>query len=381
MTDGNKKNPGHQGKEIDRVSGVETTGHEWDGLKELNNPAPRWWLWVFYITCIWSVWYWVVYPSWPTLSGATEGSYGWTQYKKLAAEQQEIIDRQNAYLDRFKKASFSQILKDKELYAFAKAGGSAAFKDNCATCHGTGGAGGPGYPNLNDDDWLWGGEIDTIYETILYGIRSAHDDTRISEMPAFGKDELLEAGQVEQVVDYVLSLSGKGGEHHGDLNAGQQIFEENCASCHGEDAKGLRDSGAPNLTDSIWLFGGDRASVYKTVFEGRKGVMPTWVDRLDKQTIRQLAVYVHELGGGETREASASEQAAPMEATPVQDESSASDEDVAPSEVAVPDEGEDSIDEEDSSGVSEPLEETAVPVEEAAPPMPEETETNSHDGE
>lgn len=291
------------GKEIDFVSGVETTGHEWDGLKELNNPAPRWWLWVFYITVIWSVWYWVVYPSWPVPGGATEGAYGWTQYKKLAAEQQEIVERQAAYLGRFKGASFEQILNDSELYAFGVAGGAIAFKDNCATCHGSGGAGGKGYPNLNDDDWLWGGEIDAIYQTLLYGIRSEHEDTRVSEMPAFGKGGLLKAQEIEHAVDYVLSLSGDAdvqGEHGGNAEAGREIFAKNCASCHGEDGRGLREFGAPNLADQLWLYGGDRASVFKTIFNGRNGVMPHWSGRLDPQTIRQLAIYVHELGGGET---------------------------------------------------------------------------------
>lgn len=291
-------------KEIDTVSGVETTGHEWDGLKELNNPAPRWWLWVFYVTVIWSVWYWVVYPAWPTLDGATKGSYGWTQYKKLAEDQAEIADRQKVYLEKFEKASFEEILGNPEMYAFAVAGGTAAFKDNCATCHGTGGAGGKGYPNLNDDDWLWGGSLQTIYETILYGIRSQHDETRVSQMPAFGVEELLTTTEINAVVDYVVSLSGQTNPHEGenskiDVSQGQEIFALQCASCHGEDGKGNREVGAPNLTDNIWLYGGDRETVYKTVFNARAGVMPTWKARLDDNTIRQLAVYVHQLGGGE----------------------------------------------------------------------------------
>ncbi|MCB1680916.1 MAG: cytochrome-c oxidase, cbb3-type subunit III [Alphaproteobacteria bacterium] len=313
MTDA-KKEHSHSKKEIDTVSGVETTGHEWDGLKELNNPAPRWWLWVFYISIIWSVWYWVVYPAWPTFSGATKGAYGWTQYKKLAAEQQEIKDRQKAYLDKFEKASFDQILQDKQLYAFAVAGGSAFFKDNCATCHGTGGMGGKGFPNLNDDDWLWGGDIGTIYQTIRYGVRSKHEDTRVSQMPAFGVEKLLEKEEIEKVVDYVLSLSDPQSAAGKDLSEGQEIFELNCASCHGEDAKGSREVGAPNLTDSIWLYGGDRETVFKTVFYARSGVMPSWVGRLDDNTIRELAVYVHELGGGETGKV-ASTVTAPDEAT------------------------------------------------------------------
>ncbi|PJF38252.1 MAG: cytochrome-c oxidase, cbb3-type subunit III, partial [Phototrophicales bacterium] len=158
-----------ENKEIDEISGVETTGHEWDGLKELNNPLPRWWVWVFLVTCLWSVWYWVIYPAWPTPSGATQGARGYTQFKELEKKQSEIIARQKNYLERFEQASNQDVLNDPELYAFAIAGGAAAFKDNCATCHGTGAQGGHGYPNLNDDDWLWGGTLEDIHQTITYG--------------------------------------------------------------------------------------------------------------------------------------------------------------------------------------------------------------------
>ncbi len=327
MTDAKK---GHtpSKKEIDAVSGIETTGHEWDGLKELNNPAPRWWLWVFYVTIIWSIWYWVVYPAWPTLDGATKGTYAWTQYKKLAAEQQEIKDRQQGYLDKFEKASFDQILKNEELYAFAVAGGSAFFKDNCATCHGTGGMGGKGYPNLNDDDWLWGGDIDSIYQTIRFGIRSKHEDTRVSQMPAFGVEDLLKKEEIEKVVDYVLTFSNPQSASGKDFTEAKDIFELNCASCHGEDGKGLREFGAPNLTDSIWLYGGDRETVFKTVFYARAGLMPSWTGRLDENTIRQLAVYVHELGGGETGKIA--------QATPVAPEQAVAPETEKKNEVAPP---------------------------------------------
>lgn len=287
----------HKTKEIDEVTGVETTGHEWDGLKELNNPLPRWWLWVFYICIVWSIGYWVVYPAWPTISGATQGTFGWTKYKKLEAEQSEIVERQKVYLERFEPASFKEILNDPELYAFAVSGGRAAFKDNCATCHGTGGEGGRGYPNLNDDDWLWGGHIEDIYRTIQYGIRSGHEEMRYSQMPRFGADGLLKRDEISNVVDYVLSLSG--GEKKPTYEKGRQIFQSQCASCHGPEGKGGREFGAPNLTDAIWLYGGDRKTVYETVFYARQGVMPTWAERLDENTIRQLAVYVHELGGGE----------------------------------------------------------------------------------
>ena len=284
-------------KDIDKTSGVETTGHEWDGIKELNNPAPRWWLWVFYLCIIWAVGYWILYPAWPTLSGNTKGALAWTEYKKLAGDQSEIAVRQSIYLQKFSKASFHEIMNNPELYAFAIAGGKAAFKDNCAQCHGTGAAGSKGYPNLNDDDWLWGGGLDDIFYTIKNGIRSTGAETRISQMPSFGKDGILKPDEINSVVDYVLTLSG--GDKKSTYDQGAQIFKQNCAACHGAEGKGGREFGAPNLTDHIWLYGGDRATVYETVFFARKGVMPTWEGRLNENTMRELAVYVHELGGGE----------------------------------------------------------------------------------
>ena len=288
----------HQ-KEIDSVSGVETTGHEWDGLKELNNPAPRWWLWVFFICIIWAIGYWILYPAWPIPGGATKGVLGWTQFGKLKAEQTEIVMKQNQYLDKFHQATFDEIINDPELYAFANAGGAAAFKNNCATCHGTGAAGGNGYPNLNDDDWLWGGKVEDIYQTLQYGIRSTHDETRVSMMPAFGKDGLLKPDKIPVMVDYVSLLhSGSDLSNH----PGYTIFQQQCASCHGADGKGGREFGAPNLTDDIWLYGGDKATLQKTIFYGRNGVMPFWKGRLKDDTIRQLTIYVHSLGGGEESE-------------------------------------------------------------------------------
>ncbi|MEZ5815205.1 MAG: cytochrome-c oxidase, cbb3-type subunit III [Alphaproteobacteria bacterium] len=283
-------------KDIDEISGVETTGHEWDGLKELNNPLPRWWLWVFYATLVWCVWYWVVYPAWPTLGGATKGTDGYTQQNELAESQGEIFARQQAYLNRFEKASFQDILEDPELYAFAVAGGASAFKDNCATCHGAGGIGAPGYPNLNDDDWLWGGTLADIHQTLEHGIRAGNMDTRMSQMPAFGKEGLLKREEIESVVDHVMYISGQSEE---DNMHGAEIFKQQCASCHGETGKGSREFGAPNLTDKIWLYGGERGTIFQTVYNSRAGMMPAWGTRLDENTLKQLTVYLHQLGGGE----------------------------------------------------------------------------------
>jgi cytochrome c oxidase cbb3-type subunit 3 len=290
MTDDHKK------IEKDEVTGVETTGHEWDGLKELNNPLPRWWVWVFVACCVWSAWYFVVYPSWPIPGGATKGTSGYTQYKELKESQGEILARQKVYLDKFNSASFDEIMRDPQLYAFAMAGGHAAFKDNCATCHGTGAEGGKGYPNLNDDDWIWGGTVEDIYTTLQYGIRANHEETRTSQMPAFGKDGLLKSEEIKDVVDYVLGLSKN---ESSSTSKGYAVFEANCASCHGADGKGNREFGAPNLADAIWLYGGKKDEVYHSVYTAHAGVMPNWNARLSPPTIRQLSIYVHQLGGGE----------------------------------------------------------------------------------
>ncbi len=288
----------HRKKEIDHISGIETTGHEWDGLKELNNPAPRWWLWVFYICCLWSFAYWVLYPAWPTLSGSTKGTLGINQHIELKNAQADIFIRQSKWLEMFSKSSFDDIMKDPQLYAFARAGGSAAFKDNCATCHGTGASGGKGYPNLNDDDWLWGGTVDEIYQTLQYGVRSGHDDTRTSQMPAFGKDGLLKQDEIEHVADYVIALSERKAAQN---MPGSPIYATNCASCHGDTGQGGRDFGAPRLNDTIWLYKGDVESIISQINNPRHGVMPYWSGRLSPEKIRQLAVYVYSLGGGEAK--------------------------------------------------------------------------------
>ena len=279
--------------ERDEHSGVETTGHEWDGIKELNLPAPRWWLIVFAICCVWAVGYWLVYPAWPTLSGNTKGSAGWTSHKKLAIEQAEITARRGEFAAKIKAHSLEEIQKDPELYAFAVAGGKTLFKENCAACHGTGAQGGRGYPNLNDDDWLWGGDLQSIYHTIKVGIRSTHDDTRTSQMPSFA--EILKKDAIEKVADHVLSLS----TDKGDTTEGAAIFKQNCAACHGEAGKGGRTVGAPNLADAIWLYGGEKADIIRQVRAPRHGVMPTWESRLPDETIKTLTIYVHSLGGGE----------------------------------------------------------------------------------
>ena len=286
-------------KEIDKVTGTETTGHEWDGIKELNTPLPRWWLWTFYATIIWAIGYMIAYPSIPLLKASTPGLLGVTNRGNVAIEIAEARKAQAKYIKQIAAKPLAEIRKDPALFEFALAGGKAAFAVNCIQCHGAGAQGGPGYPNLNDDDWLWGGKLEDIHTTIAHGIRFAADeDTRTSDMPAFGADEVLEQKQISQVASYVLKLSGQ--EHDkAEAEKGAAIFAENCASCHGEDGKGNPELGAPDLSDAIWLYGKKRGDIIRQVTKPRHGVMPAWAGRLDEVTIKELALYVHSRGGGE----------------------------------------------------------------------------------
>jgi cytochrome c oxidase cbb3-type subunit III len=284
-------------KHVDEVSGVETTGHSWDGIRELNNPLPRWWLWTFYLTIIWAIGYMVLYPAIPLINGATQGILGYSSRAQVVAELADAKAAQGELLDQIAATPVEEIAGNPDLLQFAIAGGSSAFKVNCAQCHGSGAAGSEGYPNLNDDAWIWGGEIDQIYQTIAHGIRYEDDpDTRFSEMPAFG--DILDGEQIDQVVAYVTSLSRESSDP-ALVDAGREVFVENCAACHGDNAEGLADFGAPRLSDGIWLKGSSDAAIASQIRNPKHGVMPAWVDRLGEPTIKQLAVYVHTLGGGQ----------------------------------------------------------------------------------
>ncbi len=285
--------------ERDAVTGTSTTGHEWDGIKELNTPLPRWWVNIFYACIIWSIGYWVVYPAWPLISSHTTGMFGYSSRADVVTELAALKARRGQNAAALEKVSVEEIAKNPALAEVAKAVGRAAFGDNCAPCHGSGGVGGKGYPSLVDDEWLWGGDVATIQTTLKHGIRWTNDpDTRIGDMMAFGKTGTLKKEEIDTVVDYVLSLAKLPGGEKFDEAKAKDLFATNCASCHGDDAKGNKDLGAPSLVDQIWLYGSRRADLIETVTNGRAGVMPAWAGRLDDVTIKSLAVYVNSLGGG-----------------------------------------------------------------------------------
>lgn len=282
---------------IDEISGVSTTGHEWDGIRELNNPLPRWWVVTFYVTIVWAIGYTIAYPAWPLLHSATKGVLGYSSRNEVKNELTAAEAAKGKYVAAVESKSVSEIAADDTLREFAVAAGGAAFKVNCVQCHGSGAQGSRGFPNLNDDDWLWGGKAEQIQQTITHGIRFASDpDTRLSEMPAFG--DIVTPDQIAQVSAYVASLSGKV-QDASLIAPGAKVFAENCVSCHGDNAKGNKELGAPDLTDAIWLYGSGETAIAAQVRAPKQGVMPAWGARLGETKVKELAVYVHSLGGGE----------------------------------------------------------------------------------
>ena len=278
---------------------VGTTGHEWDGIEELNTPLPRWWLWLFYATIIWAIGYWIVYPAWPLVSSYTGGVFHWRSRDAVAADLAALSTQRSAMMAKLAAAPLQDIESTPELLDFARALGRRAFADNCAPCHGAGGGGAKGYPNLTDDDWLWGGKLVDISQTITHGVRSGDDQGHQGSMPAFGRDGMLKRDEIVAVANYVRSLSGLSSAPGADLARGAKIFADNCAVCHGPEGKGNRSVGAPNLTDKIWLYGPDTATIIDGIWNGHGSVMPAWGGKLDPVTIKALTVYVHTFGGGE----------------------------------------------------------------------------------
>ncbi|WP_240006947.1 cytochrome-c oxidase, cbb3-type subunit III [Pseudaquidulcibacter saccharophilus] len=293
-------------REVDDHSGVETTGHEWDGIRELDNPLPRWWLYILYGCIAWAVVYWLVMPAWPMLNDYTHGlkvaalpDTVKVDRIRVDAEVKALQDKRAPLFAKLVATPLDQVKNNPELFQFAQEAGKATFGDNCSTCHGAGGQGSKGYPNLADNDWLWDGTYAGIKQTIQYGIRSGHAQERLSQMPHFGTDGLLDATQINNLTDYVMTLSGVKGADAKAAAAGAPLFQEQCSSCHGATGTGDHLQGAPNLTDKIYLYGGTREDIHNQIYNGRGNVMPTWEARLDEGTIDALTVYIHSLGGGQ----------------------------------------------------------------------------------
>ncbi len=295
------KNDKDFGPRVDTPTGTEFVGHEWDGIEELNTPLPRWWLLTFYACIIWAIGYTIMYPAWPMISRATTGVTGWTSRGQFEAEVRAQTAKRAPLLAAIAATPIEALPTKPNLMSAAVEGGKAAFKVNCVQCHGSGAAGSIGYPNLNDDDWLWGGDMKALDYTLTHGIRNPdHPATRVSQMPAF--DGVLTPAEIAAVVAHVRTISGQR-KADGLAQQGAALFATNCALCHGPAGKGLRNVGAPNLTDGIWLYGGDAATLTQTIKMSRQGVMPRWGQKLDATTIKMLAAYVHSLGGGEANPA------------------------------------------------------------------------------
>ncbi len=289
-------------RKVDNHTGTEIKSHEWDGIEELDTPMPRWWLGIFYATIVWAVIYVILMPAIPAppgMQGYTKGVLKKSDRAEVAAEVAEKQAERAVQGQRLIGANLATIENDPDLLRFANAQGQFLFENNCETCHGQSGQGFIGYPNLNDDIWLWGGTYEDIKTTIAHGIRSSEDeDTRIGEMSAYGKLGQLSSEEISAVVQHVLKISGQ------EFDAtrepmGATIFTDTCASCHMENGRGDPSQGAPDLTDNYWLYGGDEATLYQSVYNGRAGMMPNWNERLSEDQIDALAFYVHSLGGGE----------------------------------------------------------------------------------
>ncbi|MBP0438025.1 cytochrome-c oxidase, cbb3-type subunit III [Tianweitania sediminis] len=285
--------------ERDPVTGRETTGHEWNGIKELDTPVPRGVLIFLIITHLWAFAYWFFMPSWPLGETYTKGLLGADQRTTVEARLVEGQEERAPWMARLETEPYDAIVADEALMKTVRGTGQQLFGDNCAACHGRDGKGRAFYPDLTDDDWLWGGGPELIEQTMRVGINTRHPESRIAQMPAFGRDEMLDREQVRNVAAYVYSLTNpeySTAENLERIEAGREVFATTCAACHGENAAGSSEVGAPNLTDAYWVYGGTMDSIIASVHGGRQGHMPTWDERLSNVEIRTLSLYVHDLG-------------------------------------------------------------------------------------
>ena len=285
---------------LDEKTGKTTTGHNWDGIEELNTPLPRWWLWTLYACIVWAFGYWIVYPAWPGKEGNTEGLFGWHSRSAVVTDLGELKTLRAPSLAKVETASLEDIEKTPELLTIARAQGASLFANNCAPCHGAGGGGSKGFPNLNADRWLWGGTLKEIQTTITHGARwDADPDTHSSLMPSFGKDGILKEPEIKATANFVRTLSGLPTEAGADLALGKKTFADNCAACHGDEGKGNKEMGAPNLTTKVWLYGPEISDIVHRITVGGGGQMPAWGAKLSGEEIKALTVFVHTLGGGQ----------------------------------------------------------------------------------
>jgi cytochrome c oxidase cbb3-type subunit 3 len=291
-------------EERDPVSGYLTTGHEWNGIKELNTPVPRLVYIALVVTALFALGCWILMPAFPLGSTFTKGLLGADDRAFVTASVREAAAERAAWTNQITAKSYSAIQADPNLMADVRTTGAVLFGDNCAVCHGRDAKGQPHFPNLTTTSWLWGGAPEAIAETIRVGINSPHANTRVSQMPAFGRDNMLKREDMEAAVAYVLSLSGKPPANKAAADkvaasdriaAGKAVFATNCASCHGPEAKGNPEVGAPNLTDHYWIHGSGEDALYGDVWGGLQGHMPTWEDRLSPLERKILALYIVDL--------------------------------------------------------------------------------------
>jgi len=278
----------------DGYTGYLTTGHEWNGITELNTPVPR--AVYFFLTAafLFSVGYWILMPAWPLGVSYTKGLLGIDQRKIVAASLQEAAVDRSVWTKRIETESFAEIQSDPQLMNIVRETGHTLFGNNCAACHGHDAKGGPGFPDLTTSSWLWGGNPEQIFNTIRVGINSAHPNSHVSQMPAFGRDQMLPTADVLKVATFVYSLSNPGAKNidPGTVEAGRKIFATNCVTCHGNDARGNSELGAPDLTDKSWIYGGDLETIDSTIWGGRQGHMPTWDSRLSALDRKILTLYL-----------------------------------------------------------------------------------------
>lgn len=292
--------------ERDPVSGRRTTGHEWDGLKELDTPVPRAAKWAMRLTILFTVGYSLYYPAWPYGGDYTRGALDYSSRREVAEKAAAARESRAPLAARLLSAEPDALAASPEARAALEPAGAVLFRENCAVCHRRDGGGQTGFPDLTDDHWLWDGSLEEIELTIRHGVNwPADEDARASAMPPFGTDGVLEPAEIDSLVDHLRRISGAEEAGADDVGAGAALFADYCAACHGEEGEGGLGLGAPSLTDAAWIYGGDRQSLTETIAKGRIGVMPAWRGRLGDAEIRQLALYVRWLGDGEDSAAEA----------------------------------------------------------------------------